>query len=111
MFRKRGALPFDFALCAMTVTVYHREGLTRQVLDGVHFEWTGERSVSGGMMTDKRSFLLVVPYDCDLGVGDRICLGEGPMEITAQDAVPMCVVRSIKRRLFLNRFCHIEARG
>ena len=104
MFRKRGAMPFDFALCTMTVTVYHREGLTRQVLDGVHFEWTGERSVSGGIMADNKSFLLVVPYDCDLGLGDRICLGEG-------DEMPMCVVRSIKRRYFLGDFCHIEARG
>ena len=111
MFRKRGLLPFDFALCTMTVTVYHREGLTRQVLEGVHFEWTGERSVSGGIQTDKRSFLLVVPYDCHLGIGDRICFGEGPETVTAQEAVPMCVVRSLKRRYFLGRFCHIEARG
>ena len=107
MFRKGGALPFDFSLCSMTVTVYHREGLTRQVLEGVHFEWTGERAVSGGIHADKKSFLLVVPYDCDLALGDRICFGEGPE--TWEPG--MCVVRSLKRRFFLGRFCHLEARG
>lgn len=111
MLRHRQNIPLDYSLCADTVTVYHREGLTRQVLDGVHFEWTGERSVSGGIHADTNNFLLVVPYDCELAPGDRICLGEGPVEFSWEDLARMCVVKSLKRRYFLGMFSHLEARA
>ena len=78
MIRNRGLLPLDYSLCAMTVTVYHREGLTRQVLEGVHFEWTGEGSVSGGVHSAGTGFLLVVPYECVMAPGDRVVQGIGP---------------------------------
>ena len=111
MIRNRGLLPLDYSLCAMTVTVYHREGLTRQVLEGVHFEWTGEGSVSGGVHSAGTGFLLVVPYECVMAPGDRVVQGIGPEMDSWVDTTGLPTVGSVKHRHFMGRFCHMEARG
>ena len=111
MLRNRGLLPLDYSLCTMTVTVYHREGLTRQVLEGVHFEWTGEGRVSGGEHTAGAGFLLVVPYECVIAPGDRVVRGIGPQMDSWADTTGMPTVGSVKHRYFMNRFCHMEARS
>ena len=51
-------VPLDYSLCQDTVTVYHREGLTRQVLDGVCYEFTTHRQVDGGIARVSRNLAL-----------------------------------------------------
>lgn len=110
MLRLRGAMPFDKRLYAQTVTVYHREGLTRHVLRGVHFEENRLRDTAGGITQDREEFLLVVPFACHLQPGDKVLPGEGPVP---QDwgTLRAWVIRSVKPRYLLGKFCHVEARG
>ena len=110
MLRFRGGLPFDKRLYAQTVTVYHREGLTRQVLQGVHFEENRLRDTAGGITQDREEFLLVVPFRACLQPGDKVVAGEGP-EITRWVDLDGAVIRSVKPRYLLGKFSHTEARG
>ncbi len=116
MLRKRQGLPLDYSLCTMTVTVYHREGLTRQVMEGVHYEWTREGAVSGPVSQGARQFLLVVPGGADIRPGDKVVLGEGPeieswARLNIGSDETLGVVASVKQRYFKGRLCHTEARG
>ena len=109
-------VPLDYSLCNMTVTVYHREGLTRQVIDGVHYEFTDRREVTGGIARVSRSFHLVVPGQCNIRPGDKVLLGIGPEEIHWEDmmveTVPtLGLVTSVQPRYYQGKLCHTEARG
>jgi len=75
MLKFRDQIPLDYSLCTMTVTVYHREGLTRQVLEGVHYEFNDRWDTALGRTAAGREFLLVVPGGCDLRPGDKVALG------------------------------------
>ena len=99
MLRFRNELPFDFGLCRQSVTVYHREGLTRP-LCGVHFEGAVEEETSAAVTERSAGFLLVCPQDVPFAPGDRIAY-EGQEFIA----------KSVKRRTFLGRFSHWEVRG
>lgn len=116
MLRKQNNIPLDYSMCCMTVTVYHREGLTRHVIGNAHYEYTREEAVSQGIREAQRQFLLVVPGHCPLQPGDKVVPGEGP-EITAwsqlnlADVPGLGVIRSVKPRYFRGRLCHTEARG
>ena len=110
MLKHHGKLPFDYGLCADTVTVYHREGLTRQVLEGVHFEVTRLQDTAGGITQNREEFLLVVPFACPLEPGDKVVAGIGP-EPESWAQLEAGVIRSVKPRFLLGRFCHTEARG
>ena len=99
MLRFRNELPFDFGLCCQSVTVYHREGLTRQ-LSGVHLEFAVEDSTNAAVTERSLPFLLVCPVDVTFAPGDRIVY-EG-QELLA---------KTVKRRVFAGRFSHWEVRG
>ena len=99
MMRALDVLPLDYSLCTGTVTVYHREGLTRQVLKQVHWECARERKVTGGVESLGGTFLLIVPYPCDIAPGDRI-EGDGGSFVASQ-------VRTCRLG---DRFCHVEVR-
>ena len=109
-------VPLDYSLCQMTVTVYHREGLTRQVIEGVHYEFTSRQEVTGGIQRKSRGFLLVVPGEVELLPGDKVLLGIGP-EITGwDDLLPetcdtLGIVTSVQPRYYQGRLVHTEARG
>ena len=116
MVRHRNTVPLDYGLCCMTVTVYHREGLTRQVLRNVHYEFTDQQAHTAGISTPGRGFLLVVPGEAKLALGDKVVLGEGPEVIAweslnAAQVPTLGVVRSVKPRYFRGMLCHTEARG
>ena len=116
MLRRLKNIPLDYSLCVMTVTVYHREGLTRHVIRNAHYEYTDQRTVETGMEDDSRSFLLVVPGKCDLRCGDKVVLGEGPevthwSELNVPSVQSLGVIASVKPRYFRGRLCHVEARG
>ena len=116
MLRRTNTVPLDYGLCCMTVTVYHREGLTRHVLRNAHYECTDLQDHAAGVSDRGRGFLLVVPGAAELQVGDKVVLGEGP-EVIAWEAlntaeVPtLGVVESVKPRYFRGVLCHTEARG
>ena len=100
----------------MTVTVYHREGLTRRVLHGVHYEFTTRREVVGGIAQVTRSFHLVIPGGYDIRPGDKVELGVGPELTRWEDlAVETCetlgLVTSVQSRYYRGKLCHTEARG
>ena len=99
MLRFRNELPFDFGLCRQSVTVYHREGLTRQ-LANVHFEAVAEEVTTGAVTERTHGFLLVCAQDAPFAPGDRIMF-EGQEYIA----------KSVKKRTFLGKFSHWEVRG
>ena len=99
MLRFRGGSPFDFGLCRDSVTVYHREGLTR-ALQGVHFEQTVEDSTVDAVTERRRDFLLVVPFPCPIEPGD-----------TVEHGGERHIAKSVKRRTFMGAFSHLEVRG
>lgn len=103
-------IPLDYGLCCMTVTVYHREGLTRQVLRNVHWECTCEQAVSGGVASQKPGFLLVVPGEANIAPGDKIFPGVGP-EAERWHETPGFTAASVKPRHYLGQVCHTEVRG
>ena len=109
-------VPLDYSLCQDTVTVYHREGLTRQVLQSVHYEFTTRREVTGGIARVSRGFHLVIPGECDIHPGDKVLRGIGPEGISWDDLLPetqptLGIVTSVQPRYYKGNLCHTEARG
>ena len=109
-------VPLDYSLCQMTVTVYHREGLTRQVLEGVHYEFTTHRQVENGIERVTRSFQLVIPGDTSICPGDKVLLGIGPEifrweELTVETTDTLGLVTAVQPRYYQGTLCHTEARG
>ena len=111
MLRHRNNIPLDYSLCADTVTVYHREGLTRHILRNVHYEASARRSVDTGKAWAESAFLLIIPGGFPINPGDRIAPGEGP-EITAwHQTAGLPTVESVKPCRFRGRLAHTEVRG
>ena len=111
MLRHRQTIPLDYSLCADTVTVYHREGLTRHVLRNVHWEQTRRCTEDTGKAWGETGFLLIVPGGFPLDPGDRIALGEGA-EITAwAETAGLPTVETVKDCRFRGKLAHTEARG
>ena len=110
MLKNTNRIPLDYSLCTMTVTVYHREGLTRRVLEGVHFEYNDTLSVSGGMESLDRSLLLVIPGFDPIRPGDKVLPGIGP-EVHRWEDLTVGPVTSVKPRYFRNALCHMEVRA
>ena len=116
MLRPKKRIPLDYSLCTMTVTVYRREGLTREVVEGVHFEFTDELRTENGRSTETRGFLLVIPGIFGIEPGDKVALGVGPADIPWESLTPalvpdLAVVKTVKPRFFRGMPCHVEARG
>lgn len=116
MLRPSNRIPLDYSLCTMTVTVYRREGLTREVLEGVHYEYTDRLQTVDGRRTCSRGFLLVVPGSCRLAPGDKVLLGIGPdlsrwEDLNVADTPTLGVIETVKPRFFRGQPCHVEARG
>ena len=99
MLRFTNELPFDFGLCRQSVTVYHREGLTRQ-LSGVYFEAAVEDTTVDAVTERAPGFLLVCPVAAAFAPGDVI-------EYEGQKFI----AKNVKKRDFLGRFSHWEVRG
>ena len=111
MLKFRNNIPLDYSLCADTVTVYHREGLTRHILRNVQFEKTLRRTQDTGKAWETPGFLLIVPGGFPLNPGDRIAQGEAP-ELTAwQQTAGLPTVETVKDCRFRDKLCHTEARG
>ena len=99
----------DPALCDRKVTVYHREGLTRRLLDGVHFTQTQALDTSLGRSEASGEFLLVIPGDDPIAPGDQVVEGAGP-EVIAWDTQTATVL-SVRKCFLMGKVSHTEARG
>ncbi len=111
---KRGTQP-DYRLCNMTVTVYHREGLTRQVYGNAFYEYTRCLPGTPGV-GDGTDFLLVIPgREQMIFPGDRVILGEGPQitdwgQLNKANFPSLSQIRQVKCRFFDRQMCHCEGR-
>ena len=99
----------DPALFDREVTVYHREGLTRRLLEGVYFMQTQSLDTKLGRAEESGEFLLVIPGDDPIAPGDLVVAGEGP-EVIARDT-QYATVRSVRKCYFMGKVSHVEARG
>lgn len=109
-------VPLDYSLCNMTVTVYHREGLPRQVITGAHYEFTTHRKVTEGVAEVTRSFHLVIPGGGEIYPGDKVLLGIGPEirrweDLQVETTDTLALVTSVQPRYWRGTLCHTEARG
>lgn len=119
MLRLKQTVPLDYALCDRTVTVYHREGLTRQVVTQAYYDIKSGTSVDGTREDAAAEFLLIVPGDLNIRPGDRVVPGIGP-ELSgkagwanlAEGAVEdLGIVRTVSRKYWRGSICHTEVRG
>lgn len=99
----------DPALFDREVTVYHREGLTRRLLEKVYFMQTQSLDTVLGRAEASGEFLLVIPGDDPIAPGDLVAAGVGP-EVIARDT-QYATVRSVRKCSLLGRISHTEARG
>ena len=111
MLKHRKNIPLDYSLCQDTVTVYHREGLTRRVLEKVHLEETQRNTVDVGRVQAEENFLLIIPGEGTVVPGDRIYGGFGPHIRAWADTAGFATVESVKHCRFRGKVCHTEARG
>ena len=112
---RKGSQP-DYRLCNQTVTVYHREGLTRQVFEKAFYEYTRQRARSAGVDTHEEDFLLVIPGNEQmLFPGDRVVLGVGPEirswgELNRQNFPTLSEIGQVRCRFFGGRMVHCEGK-
>ena len=99
----------DPALCDREVSVYHREGLTRRLLTGVHFMQTQALKTDLGRAEASGEFLLVIPGDDPIAPGDLVAEGQGPEVLTRDTQTAR--VRTVKKCFLLGNVSHTEARG
>lgn len=103
-------------LCDSTVTVYRRDGLTRQVLEKVYFDDSLSEHVAAGVGSAGHGFLLVVPGAFSVSPGDKVMRGIGP-EITdwaglnSADVPGLGVVNTVAQRYLVDQVSHTEVRG
>lgn len=99
----------------MTLTVYHREGLTRQVVDRAYFEVTRTRGAAG-MEKLGTEFLAVIPCKSPaVFPGDKLLPGVGPevshwRELDVDRFPELMTVSQVAQRYFNGELCHVEAR-
>ena len=113
--RKRYGQPGWRALCNSTVTVYRRDGLTRQVLQGVYFDSGVSEAVSRGTVTAQAEFLLVVPGFFEIMPGDKIIRGEGPeirswQALCGADLPGLVTAKDVRVRHLAGKVSHVEVR-
>ena len=111
MLKHRKNIPLDYSLCRDTVTVYHREGLTRRVLEKVHLEETQRNTVDVGRVQAEENFLLIIPGEGTVVPSDRVVRGVGPEIAAWADTAGFATVESVKQCRFRGQVCHTEARG
>ena len=99
----------DPSLCDREVSVYHREGLTRRLLTGVHFVQTQAIKTELGRTEASGEFLLVIPGDDPIAPGDLVVAGAGP-EVLSRDT-QTARVHSVRKCCLLGQVSHTEARG
>ena len=111
-----------YRLCDRVVTVYHREGpdrITRTVHPRAFLDSQKVMSVARTGSAEANGFLLVIPGDAGVCVGDKVVPGEGP-EVTTdeqwRDLIPTkvagcVVVKQVDVKWYRGELVHTEAGG
>ena len=111
--------PLDYSLCNQTVTVYRRESLQRQVLEGVYYDGRREETVRDEQLDAGVHFTLIIPGQVALAPGDKVLPGVGPVLETAEqwaaltaDSLPyLGIVASVSTKYWQGQPCHVEVKG
>lgn len=106
----------DYSLCDRTITLYRAEkgALTRQVVEGCFLEYDTQCSLVREGKRILRKFLLVIPGDREILVGDRVYDGIGPedphwpMFLPAREEKLM-EVGYVMPCCWNGQVCHVEA--
>ena len=112
---RRGSQP-DYRLCNMTVTVYHREGLTRQVFNRAYYEYASSLDTHKGVQAGDGSMLLVLPGPLQtVFPGDKVMPGVGPEmtdwgQLTPANTPGLRVIGQVACKFFGGKMCHVEAK-
>lgn len=111
-----------YGLCDRTVTVYHREGadrISRTVHRRAFLDSQKTMNVARTGSSEASGFLLVIPGEAAVAVGDKVVPGVGPECATDaqwRDLIPtkvpgLVVVRHVDHKWYRGRVAHTEAGG
>lgn len=108
-----------YRLCDQTVTVYHREGLTRQVYRNAFYNHAALGDTVAGAVVGNTEFLLILPGDADIAPGDKILPGEGPQVRSAEEfgaltyhrCPGMGLAARVRKRCLGGKVWHTEVSG
>lgn len=107
-----------YSLCRDTVTVYRctSEGICRQVYTNANLQMLDKLVEDTHTPEWERPFLLIVPGQADLQVGDRIMRGEGPEvrpeewpKFLPENVEGLCQVQFVQNQYLQGICCHTEA--
>ncbi len=103
----------EYPLCQQTVTLYRKDG-TRLVLEGCALQNQDRQYYNAHGRVHRRRFLLVVPGDRELKLGDRVLEGIGPEEVDWKQFVPELVpglveLGNVRKLLWEGQVTHWEA--
>lgn len=112
----------DFSMCNQKVSVFHREPdgqITKTVHERAFLDQKKVRSVDKTGSKDALSFLLVIPGDAKVFVGDKVVLGDEVEAETDKDWVSLipakvsglCVVSYVDTKFYNGVVSHVEAGG
>lgn len=100
-------------LCTQTVTLYRSTpaGVERRVVTGCYYQWQQEVTGEG---LEQTKFLLVLPPEASVQIGDRVYDGIGPEQMAWETFLPvntpgLSQVAYVKPCYFQGRLHHTEA--
>ena len=124
---KLGNMPLiqDYSLCNQVVTVYHRDkehGISREILEGVYFDFEESTEVDERGSSEHNTFLLVVPgCKAPCVAGDKILLGIGEdvpademqwwRELIPTKRDDLVIARKVSPKFWSGEIVHYEIRG
>lgn len=111
-----------YGLCDQTVTVYHRSGkdaVERTVYPRAFLDFQKVHNVNRTGSGESNGFLLVIPGDVPLYVGDKVLAGEGPecaddagwRELVPTKVDGLVVIKSVDPKWYRGKVVHVEAGG
>ena len=100
-------------LCTQTVTLYRATstGVERRVITGCFYSWQREVADDG---LEQTKFLLVLPGETSVQIGDRVYDGIGPETVVWEAFLPVSTpglaqVAYVKPCYFQGKLHHLEA--
>ena len=100
-------------LCNQTVTLYRHTaiGVERRVITGCFYSWQREVTAEG---LEQTGFLLVLPPEASVQIGDRVFDGIGPEAVAWEAFLPvntpgLSQVAYVKPCYFQGKLHHTEA--
>ena len=108
--------PMDYSLCDHTVTLYRQEAgaVKRRVVENAYLSRCDSETVEAWGKSRDKKFLLIIPGQADIRMGDRVYDGFGPREVDWKHFLPAKVealmqVSFVKPCYWENAVCHVQA--